>query len=235
MTVKDKIKAVLSNTKANFKAGAALYSQFGDNESLKSVFEQKAKREKQEARIIDKLSYCLKKLLKELPDSVAPVLIDSFQEQIIIKTETVAPAYAKSSKRIPSNAPSQVHTLHERYIKLAREEAHLHSRLFPELNLSDEDCYKICLEIMNIKVSQDAIWDDIREWEQTGETPIITTTGFKDGAEAYKRLMNLRTRPKRLGKQIKAAIDETERAKYQATLDSVLEEIAYIEKQIEAN
>lgn len=234
MTIKDKIKAVILNVKGNFAAGAVLYSQLGDNDSLKQVFSREAKKAKPLDRRVSKLEHCLKQILKNLPEDKKQLPEDDFQPKIIVQTQTVAPEYKKSN-RIPSDAPAPIHTLYQRYIKLAKEEASLHGRLFPDLGIPDEVCADICGQIMTIKHQQDAIWDDIRAWENTGEIPVVTTDGFKDGANAYKRLVNLRTRPNRLQKQINNATDETEKAKYQKTLKKVLEEIQYIEAQIKAN
>lgn len=235
-TVKDQIKAVLSDVKTNFTAGAAIYNALGTNPNLKELFQRKAKRQKQDARSILKLTYCLTQILKKLPPEQQQLQKKDFAPTIIIQQKTEKP----TTKRpvvgwIPSDAPPPLQKLKEKYILLAREEIQLHSRLFPELKLSDKKCYEICVKIMRIKSEQNSIGDAVRKWKTTGELPVVTTSGFKEGAIAYKRLMNLRTRPKRLEKLIKAATNEAEAKKYQKTLDEVLTEIAYIEKQLQAN
>lgn len=236
MTIKDKIKAVLTDTKANFQAGAALYNQLGDNPNLKDVFQRRAKRNKQDARTIGKLKYCLKQILKSLPTEPQQLPKTEFAPTIILHQKTDASAKNPTIvKWIPFDAPSPLQKLKEKYILLAREEIQLHGRLFPEVGLSTDKCYEICVKIMDIKKEQDKIGDAVRLWKNTGELPVVTTSGFKEGFEAHKRLKTLVTRPKRLRQQIENAKNDEEKAKYQKKLEEVEAEIAYIEKQVNAN
>jgi len=128
-----------------------------------------------------------------------------------------------NSKEKPKVDPVAIQALRKKAIPYHKRYSHLKASLYTHAMVNQPDqveLFNIAKEIMKEVIPKlDSIYDDIRDWESTGEIPDMPKSEAEEKVIAQmKRMRSLRSRISQLKKKLKGELDEINRMNYEQEL-----------------
>lgn len=139
---------------------------------------------------------------------------------------------------MPVEEPAAIQDLRRQAIPFHKRYSHLKAQLYQmsvETNkYSDPDRYEIAREIMEgVLPKTDAIYDQIRAWEETGELPPERNDELvRQTVEKMQRIQSLRPRISRLKKLLAGKLSVEKRRRYEVELLAKEVEVRYLEEEL---
>lgn len=137
--------------------------------------------------------------------------------------------------------PAAIQDLRRQAIPFHKRYSHLKAQLY-QMSIetdkySDADRYEIAKEIMEeVLPKTDAIYDQIRSWEETGDLPPEQNDELvRQTVEKMQRIQSLRPRISRLNKMLAGKLSNTKRKQYEKELIDKEIELKELENELGLN
>ena len=198
----NEIKAWLSGNRG-FLPGLRIYRNINGKYPL-SIFTGYTKANFVPPVVMARLVEAFRIYLREVPVSAAP-----------IEETTVRSTIPKTTDTAVTSEPAAIQSLRLQARSIHKQHAHIKSQLISAT--ADEDRYGYARKIMEeIIPSLDRIYDQIRQWESTGEIPAIIENKPDD---RYKKINSVAPRISRLKKLLgDEKLTPAKRQKYEKEL-----------------